>query len=107
MFPKINPKQMEKMMSQIGVKQEEIRASEVIIKAHDKNIIIKNPHVMKINMMGQESFQVSGETTEGIGISRDDIMTVALQADVSEKEAEEALRETNGDLAEAIMKLQK
>ena len=102
MIPKINPRQMEKMMRQMGVKQEEIDASEVIIKTKDKTIIIKNPQVSKVNMMGQESFQISGEIEEST-ISEEDIKTVAEQSNVSLKEAENALKKTNGDLAEAIL----
>lgn len=102
MIPKINPRQMEKMMRQMGVKQEEIDASEVIIKAKDKTIIIKNPQVSKVNMMGQESFQITGEIEEST-ISEEDIKTVAEQSNVSLKEAENALKKTNGDLAEAIL----
>ena len=102
MIPKINPRQMEKMMRQMGVKQEEIDASEVIIKTKNKTIIIKNPQVSKVNMMGQESFQISGEIEEST-ISEEDIKTVAEQSNVSLKEAEDALKKTNGDLAEAIL----
>ncbi len=53
---KINPKQLEKAMKQMGVKSEEIPADEVIIKSQDKEIVISNPQVQKVNMMGQESF---------------------------------------------------
>ena len=86
----------------MGVKQEEIDASEVIIKTKDKTITIKNPQVSKVNMMGQESFQISGEIEEST-ISEEDIKTVAEQSNVSLKEAKEALEKTNGDLAEAIL----
>lgn len=106
MMPNVNPKQMQKMMNKLGMKQEEIPASEVIIKG-PKEIIIKNPHVMKVNMMGQETFQITGEPSEGSGISRDDVLTVSAQAGVDESDARKALEESDGDLAEAIMKLQK
>lgn len=104
MIPKINPRQMEKMMKQMGMKQEAIEADEVIIKSKDKNIIIKNPQVQRINMMGQESFQISGDIEEST-ISEEDIKTVAQQANVSEEQAKQALEKTNGDLAEAILLL--
>jgi len=102
----MSPRQMEKMMSKLGMRQQEIPANEVIIRG-PKEIIIKNPHVIKVNMMGQETFQITGNVSEGGGISKEDIMTVSLQANVSEKEAEEALKKSDGDLAEAIMNLQK
>ncbi|MEK6835199.1 MAG: nascent polypeptide-associated complex protein [Nanoarchaeota archaeon] len=102
MFPKINPKQMEKMMQQLGMKQEEIDASEVIIKGK-KDYIIKNPNVVKVNMMGQETLQITGVLEELI--NEDDIKTVMEQADCSKEKAINALRENNGDLAAAILSL--
>jgi nascent polypeptide-associated complex subunit alpha len=106
MMPNMNPRQMQKMMNKLGMKQEEIPATEVIIKG-PKEIIIKNPNVLKVNMMGQETFQITGDISEGTGIGKDDVLTVATQAGVDESEAKKALEESNGDLAEAIMKLQK
>jgi len=106
MMPNMNPRQMQKMMNKMGMKQEEIPASEVIIKG-PKEIIIKNPHVLKVNMMGQETFQITGEVSEGSGISKDDVLTVSVQAGVNEEEALSELEKTKGDLAEAIMNLQK
>ena len=94
-------------MSKMGVKQEDIPASEVIIKSPGKEIIIKNPNVVKVNMMGQETYQITGEVSEGSGISEDDILTVADKAEVSEDEALKALEKHKGDLAEAIMDLKK
>jgi len=106
MMPNMNPRQMQKMMNKMGMKQEEIPASEVIIKG-PKEIIIKNPHVVKVNVMGQETYQITGEASEGSGISKDDVMTVSVQAGVSEEDALKALEKTKGDLAEAIIDLQK
>lgn len=103
----MNPKQLEQAMKKLGVKQEEIQASEVIIKCGNKNLVIKDPHVVKINMMGQNSLQITGDMHEETAISEEDVTTVAQQANVSKEEAKKALEESNGDLAEAILKLQK
>ena len=103
MFPGLNPKNMEKMMKQMGIKQEDIDADEVIIKSSSGNLVIKNPKVTKINMQGNETFQISGEVHEEM--NEDDIKTIMDQTKCSKKEAEEALIESNGDLAEAIMSL--
>ncbi|MFC1727868.1 nascent polypeptide-associated complex protein [Nanoarchaeota archaeon] len=110
MFPGVNPRQMQQMMKKMGMQQEDIDATEVIIKTPEKEIVIVNPNVQKVNMMGQETYQVSGEAHERETdttpeISEDDIKTVAEQAEVSEEKAKEVLEETNGDLAEAILKL--
>lgn len=107
MFPKINPRQMEKLMKQMGVKQEEIDAEEVIIKCSDKELIIKNPSVQKVNMMGQESLQITGLIEERSleKFTEDDVNTVKSQTGKSDKEVRAALEESDGDLAEAILKL--
>ncbi len=107
MLPGMNPKQMQKVMKQMGIKQVDIEATEVIIKTKDKELVFTNPDVAKVNAMGQETYQIIGTPEERSlqSYTKDDIKTVAEQANVSEEEAETALEETNGDLAEAILKL--
>lgn len=107
MFPGLNPKDLQKAMKKMGIKQEELDALEVIIKTTSKDLIIKNPKVVKVNMMGQESLQVTGEIQEFSGISEEDIKTVAEQANVSKEKAKEALEKHKGDLAAAILELKK
>ncbi len=48
----------------MGISQVEIDATEVIIKTAEKEIVITNPQVSKVNMMGQETFQVVGDFEE-------------------------------------------
>ena len=106
MIPGINPKKMEKMMKQLGMKQQDIEAEEVIIKCSDKELIIRDPSVAKVNMMGQESLQITG-TIEERSLEKfndEDVSTVVSQAGCSEEEAKNALEETD-DIAEAIIKL--
>ena len=101
----MNPKKMQGIMSKMGISQEQVDASKVIIEKSDSsNITINNPSVVKISMQGQETFQVSGDISEATSISEEDIKTVAEKTGKSEAEAKAALEET-GDLAEAIMKL--
>ena len=64
MLPGMNPKQMAKVMKQMGIQSEDVDAEEVIIKTADKNIIVSNPSVTRIKMKGQETFQVMGEVSE-------------------------------------------
>ena len=101
----INPKKMQAMMNQLGMKQEEIPVKRVIIEQEDKNIIIENPQVNKVEMQGQESFQVTGQAREESKISKEDIKQVMEKTGKSEKAAEQALKQANGDLAEAILSL--
>ena len=112
MMPGVNPKQMEQAMKKLGVRQEELDAIAVIIRTKKEDIIIRNPSIQKINMMGQISYQVVGQEEhrpleEEIEISEDDIITVVEQADVSKEKALKALKENKGDLAAAILALKK
>ncbi len=110
MLPGMNPKMLEKAMKRMGIKQEEIEASEVIIKCPDKDLVIRNPQVSKVNAMGQETFQIIGEVEEvEVGVSDikdEDVKTVVQQAKVSEKKAREALVRNKGDIAQTILELQ-
>jgi len=105
MIPNIDPKQMKSMMKKLGVKQEEIEASEVLIKCKDKEIIIRNPQVIKINMMGQDSIQVVGEIEErGLSNVKDeDVNAVIEQTGCSKDEALKALEDSDGNIAKAIL----
>jgi len=105
MIPNLDPKKMKAVMKQMGISQEEIESSRVIIEKNEGGkIIIENPSVTKITMQGQESFQIAGEIVESEGISQQDLETVMEKTGCSEKQAEKALKET-GDLAEAILSL--
>lgn len=101
---KINPKQMEQIARKMGMQTETIEAEEVIIRGPAKDIVIKNPAVSKVKMMGQESWQIVGEAEERGRISEEDVRLVQEQTGVTDAEARAALLET-GDLAAAILKL--
>ena len=107
MFGGINPKKMQQMMSKMGISQENIDAKRVIIEKDDKNIIIENPQVTKINMQGQETFQIAGDISEQAeepGVSEDDIKTITEKTNCSKEQARESLEKTD-DLAESILEL--
>jgi nascent polypeptide-associated complex subunit alpha len=108
MIPGMDPRMMKQAMKRMGIKQEEIDAQQVIIRCPEKEIVIDNPQVSKINMMGADSFQIAGEVTErsiGIDVNEDDITTVMEQANVSHDDARKAIEEADGDLAKAILGL--
>ena len=111
MFPGVSPREMQKAMKRLGIRQQEIDAELVIIKTHDKDFVIRNPQVSKVNMMGQETFQVVGSIEEvekesKAEINEEDISTVMGQTSCTKEEAMEAIEESRGNLAEAILKLQ-
>ena len=107
MIPGIDPKMLKQAMRKMGVKQEELDAKEVIIKLEDKELVIKNPNVSRVEMMGQETYQISGEVEERSleKYKEEDVKIVMEQGNCNEKKAREALEETNGDIAEAIIKI--
>lgn len=106
----INPRDLQKAMQRMGIQQKDLDAQEVIIRLADKDIIISNPSVAKVNMMGQESYQVSGAAREvprstTPDIKEEDIKTVMEQTGKTHDEALAAIQAANGDLAEAILTL--
>ena len=69
MFPGMrgmNPKQMEAMMRKMGIKNENVKATEVIIIKPGGNIHIKEPSVTVMTVQGERTWQISGrEVLEG------------------------------------------
>lgn len=113
MFPGMDKRSMEAAMRKLGVQQQNVDAEEVVIrlKGNGREIVIANPSVTKVSMMGQETFQIAGEFSERPQQSQqqqqlfsdEDVKTVVAQADVSDAEAKAALAKVNGDLAAAIL----
>ena len=97
-------------MNQMGISQEDIYYSSVIIEKKDGNkIVIENPSVTKIKVSGQESFQVTGEIMEensAPSISEEDIKTITEKTSATKEKARKTLEKT-GDLAETILELSK
>ena len=111
MMPGMNPRMMKQAMKRMGIQQQEIEATEVIIRTSDKEIIIQEPSVSKVKMMGQQTWQIVGEAIEKEidttpEISEEDIKTVMDSAKVDEETAKNAIEKHDGDLAAAIMELQ-
>ncbi len=109
-MPGMNPRMMKQAMKKMGIQQVEVDATQVIIKCPDKQIIIHNPQVSKVNAMGQQTYQIVGEEEEQSletmpDLSDEDINTVMDQANCSKEEAEKAIMDAEGDLAAAIIKL--
>ncbi len=116
MLPGVNPRQLKSMMRQMGISQDDLDATEVIIKTKDQVYIFENPSVQKVSMQGQISFQITGdykveaksnilEKKHEVVISDEDIKMVSEQAGVSKLEARKALENSKGDIAEAIVTL--
>ena len=114
MIPGLDPKKMQAMMRQMGIKQEEISANRVIIEQDDGKIVINNPSVLKVNMQGNVNFQISGDIEEQKDVEesseeklKSDINTIIDQTGVSEDIAAIELEKNDGDIAATIISLSK
>ena len=113
------------MMKQMGMNMNELTfVKRVILQGDDKEIVLEGAQVTSINVQGTKMYQVAGGTeTERkpqtgaatpdaepekaeLVIPEEDILLVAQQANVSVDRARVALEENEGDLAQAIIKLQ-
>ena len=115
----MNPQKMKQMMNQMGIDMDqlgmamdELDAEEVIIRTADEELVFDAPEVSKIEAQGQETYQVIGSPEvrqredAGEAFDESDIDIVADRAGVDAEAAKAALEETEGDLAEAISRLQ-
>ncbi len=99
----MNPREMQKIMKQM--KAQEIAAVEVIIRTKDGELVVENPQVVKMSLMGQETLQITGKLVERAkGPEEGDVKLVMEQAGVGEPEARAALEKTK-DIAQAILEL--
>ncbi|MEM5777289.1 MAG: nascent polypeptide-associated complex protein [Candidatus Aenigmatarchaeota archaeon] len=100
----MDPKKVEQMLKQLGMQMEDIKATQVIIKAENGDIIIDDPQVVKTTMRDQVIYQVSGKVRQEI--SQEDIKIVMDQTGIKDEEKiKKAIMEAKGDIVEAIMKL--
>jgi nascent polypeptide-associated complex subunit alpha len=107
---KVNPREANRMMQRMGMQVQQLdEVTKVIMESPTKRIVIDNPEVATVTVQGQTVYQVGGGTVreEGIGGggSDEDAKLVASQAGVSAEEAANALRQSGGDLAQAIILL--
>lgn len=114
MFPGLggmNPAQMQRMMSQMGIKTQEMSVEKIIFQMKDGTKFEMNlPQVTKMTIKGTDTYQVVGnavpiEDEKRELFNEDDVKMVMEQADCSRDDAQKMLKETKGDIAEAIMKL--
>ncbi len=115
---KMNPRQMQQMMKRLGINIKEINnVEEIIIRTDTKEYIFDNAEVTVMDAHGQKTYQITGrpriiergskEKAEEEGIPQEDIDLVAEQTGKSKEQAKKALEDTDGDIAEAILKLTK
>lgn len=106
---RMNPRQMNQMMKRLGISVKEIEnVQKVIIQTDKKEYVFEDAEVTIMDAQGQKTYQITGRPRiieKKEEIPKEDIDLVVEQTGKSAKEAEKALKETKGDIAEAIMKL--
>ena len=116
---KINPRQMQKAMKQMGIKQTEVPdVVEVIIRTKNNEIVLKQAEVICVEMGGSKNYQVTGpeivrpisadgeESSEPeVTFEAADIELVMSQTGCDREKAIAALQAVDGQPAEAILKI--
>jgi len=106
---RMNPKQLNQMMRKLGINIKTIENVEkIIIQTDTKEYIFTDAEVTVMEAQGQKTFQISGVPTvkdREEDTMKEDVKLIMDQTGKSEKEVRQALQETNGDIAEAIVKL--
>jgi len=117
---RIDPRQMRMAMKRMGMQTEELEdVVEVLIRTKDRELRFDKPAVVKIKVSGQTIFQITGEPEEGkpsstdasraqessMSIQKEDIELVMGQTGCTEDEARQALIETEGQPADAIIRI--
>jgi nascent polypeptide-associated complex subunit alpha len=105
---KMNSRQLSQMMKRFGINVKNIdNVEKVIIQTDTKEYIFEHAEVTVMDAQGQKTYQIIGEPTIKLKEEetvKDDVKLVMEQTGKSEAEARKALKETNGDIAEAIVK---
>ena len=112
MMPNMDPKQMKNIMERMGIKSTDVDALRVVIECPDRRIVVSEPQVTRIEAQGAVTFSVAGSISEEaphdakVEITEDDVKVVMEQSGVSDSaSARKALEESDGDIADAIMRL--
>ncbi|OUJ18267.1 NACalpha-BTF3-like Transcription factor [Methanonatronarchaeum thermophilum] len=114
MFPGMrggfDQRKMDQLMKQMGIDIEELEdVEEVVIKTAEKDLVFKKADVTVMDAKGQKTYQVIGnpeEIKKEITPDEEDVKFVMEQTNCNEEEAIEALKEYEGDIAEAIISLE-
>jgi len=119
----MNPRQVKQAMRKLGIKTEELQdVTDVVIRTKTKQYVIRDAGVTIMEMQGQKTFQIVGDaeitpleaatsakpaaaTPAAPSIPEDDIKLVMDQTGASREKAIEALKATDGQPAEAILKI--
>ncbi len=120
---RIDSRKARRMMKQMGMQMDELGdVKRVILQSPTREIVIEGPMVTAINVQGQKMYQIAGgkvterapqaaqapvEERKQVEVPEEDVLLVSQQANVSMEKARATLIQAEGDLAKAILMLQK
>jgi nascent polypeptide-associated complex subunit alpha len=113
---------MKQAMKRMGISTEELdNVEEIVIRTKDKEYVFKEASVSIMNVQGQKTFQIVGEPEEraitgaskkleksgpiATSIPEEDVQLVMDQTGCVRDKALQALKDTDGQPAEAIIKI--
>ena len=115
---RMNDRQMKQAMKKMGIKQSSIDGvTEVVIRTKDKEIVITEAEVVCVEMNGGKTYQVAGNEHERalgaggepgeatVSFPQEDVDLVMSQTGCDSAKAIAALEATDGQPAEAIIKI--
>jgi nascent polypeptide-associated complex subunit alpha len=119
---RMNPRQVKQAMKRLGIKTEEMEnVVEVVIRTRDKQYLLKDVNVQIMEMQGQRTYQIVAEKEEvqslsaaapskaaepvALKVPEEDVKLVMDQTGATREKAIEALIATDGQPAEAILKI--
>lgn len=106
MMPNVNPRQLQKLMRQMGMSMEQLEGvEEVVIRTADKEYRFVDAEVNVMEVKGDKTYQVTGTPDIVERMSEDDVALVAEKTGKSPEEARAALKQSDGDIAQAIINL--
>lgn len=114
MLPGISNRQARRLLQKLGLQMKEMEGvKEVVLRMEDgRELVVESPMVYQLTSKELSILNVVGRLTERkaeeeeVTLSEEDVELVMQQTGASRDEAIQALIESNGDLAEAILKLQ-
>lgn len=108
----MNPRQLQRMMKQLGIDVREIEdVEEVVVRTATKEYVFHDAEVTVMDAQGSTTWQIAGEAEERpVGepadrFPREDVELVMDQAGVSEEKALAALEASDGRPADAILSI--
>ncbi|HVC58492.1 MAG TPA: nascent polypeptide-associated complex protein [Candidatus Acidoferrales bacterium] len=113
MMPNIDARTMKNMMAKMGISSTEINATRVVIELPDREILVESPQVTRIEAQGSVSFQISGTITEmernvKLDVTEDDVKLVSESTGITDETVvRKALEDAQGNIAKAILELEK